>query len=65
MEEVEINNADEMLAYVIATLFTPKEISEDSITYDKETIYKLACGLEDVFKMWYDVDLSEELKDLK
>lgn len=63
--EIVIQSNTDLIAAVIATLFTPKEVCEDTIIYDKETIYNLASLLDEVCQKWYNVDLEVAELELK
>lgn len=60
--EIIIETHQDMLAAVVATLFTPTEVGATSITYDKETIFYLAAALDECFKKWYNVSLDMEIE---
>lgn len=56
--DIIINNEQDMLCAVVATLFTPERVTADQIRYDKETILLLAKALEDFFVSCYNVTLD-------
>lgn len=58
-EEIEIGSPDEMLAFVVANIFLPKSVEEDTITYSKEVILSLMNSLDIFFQEWYNVNLNE------
>lgn len=57
--EVEIKNTTDLISAVIATIFTPLEVGEDFIKYDKETIISLAKLLDECCQVWYNVSLDD------
>lgn len=60
--EISISSHEELSAAMVATLFTPLEIGEDFIKYDKQTIFFLAGVLEHVFEKWYNCPLDIKME---
>lgn len=63
--EIAIESHADLISAVIATIFTPLEIGDSIITYDKETIYNLARLLDNACRTWYNVDLDVADLDMK
>lgn len=60
--EISISSHEELSAAMVATLFTPLEIGEDFIKYDKQSIFFLAEVLERVFEKWYNCPLDIKME---
>lgn len=60
--EITISNHEELSAAMVATLFTPLEIGEDFIKYDKQSILFFAEVLEHVFEKWYNCPLDIKME---
>jgi hypothetical protein len=64
-EEIVITSHEDLLAAIVAVLFTPREMGEDFIKYDKESIFALARTLDSVFQLWYNMPLDMQIETEK
>lgn len=57
--EILIESETDLISAVTAIIFTPIEIGDNFIKYDKESIIYLTRAISECFEKWYNVNIDD------
>jgi hypothetical protein len=58
-DDIIIKNEMDLITAIIAIIFTPIEIGDNFIKYDKESIIYLTQAISECFEKWYNVNIDD------
>lgn len=59
MEDIIIKNETDLISAITAIIFTPLEMGDNYIKYDKESIIYLTQAISECFEKWYNVNIDD------
>ncbi|MNK14257.1 hypothetical protein D3C87_323560 [compost metagenome] len=57
--DILIKNETDLISAITAILFTPTEVGDNFIKYDKESIIYLTQAISECFEKWYNVNIDD------